>query len=108
MAASKPEWSKHPHECYSLSARLTLAVLGSIVPIGCAAISSGILRQLDDGFRQIGWIFVGVVAVAVASWILGVVKATRSELKDLSDYALVGSIYPANTMLIYFLAQSIK
>lgn len=107
-ARTKPDWSAHPHDCYSMAARTLLAVLGSIVPLGCAAIGNGILQKFDDGVQKAGMVFAAVCVVLVAAWILGIIKAARSELKDLYDYAVLGSVYPANAFLIFFLFQGIK
>jgi hypothetical protein len=108
LVDGKPEWSVHPHSCYGVLTRTSLAIIGSIVPIGCAALSSGVARQFDGGLHTVGWVFVVVCAVLAAAWIAGIIKAARAELKDLSDYVMLGSVYPANTFLIYFLAQGVK
>jgi len=104
----KPDWSVHPHNCYSIGLRIFLATLGSTLPIGCALIGNGILKNLDDGVQKVGLVFVVVCVVALAAWIIGIIKTVRAELKDLSDYAVLGSVYPANTFLIFFLVQAIK
>ena len=105
---SKPDWSVHPHECYSIMRRTIFAVLGSIIPLGCAAIGNGVLQKLDGGVEKVGLVFVVVGVVFVTAWRLGIVKTVRSEMKDLYDYAVLGSVYPANVFLMFFLIQGIK
>ena len=106
--ALAPEWKIHPREVYGILSRTIMAVLGSLVPIGTSLLGSGVLQRLDEGTQRIGLVFYVVLSVICAAWLLGIVKAVRSELKELYDYAIVGSVYPANVLLIGLALQAVR
>lgn len=105
----KPEWesSKHPHDCYSFLARMSLAVLGSVPPLGVMALTSKMPDKLSVPAPGLSTGVLIFGAIIVATWMLGIIKAIRAEQKDLLDYGVLGGIYPANTFLILYALQAV-
>jgi hypothetical protein len=86
---------------------MILVLLGSAVPIGMALLGSGVLRRLEEGTQQVGLQFYVVIGVLVAAWIVGFIRAVASEQKDLTHYAALGSVYPANSFVVALAFQAI-
>ena len=94
------KFDPHPHSVYSPLARFLCALLGSIVPVGAAVIHSGVLKQLDQGQQELGYVFWGVLITFIAIWLISVILVTAAEGKTLPAYIVMGSMPPANIVLI--------
>lgn len=105
--AVTPRWQTHPHKRFRFLTRMIVVCLGSAAPIGMALIGSGVLRKFEDGTQQVGLQFYVVTTVLIAVWILGVIRAVGSDQRELTHYAALGSVYPANSFVFALALQAI-
>ena len=100
------KWKTHPHRVFKCGARIVLALLGSIVPVGLVLIQSNVLTKLDDGAMKVGWVFWTTVIVFCAVWLGAILGAAASEEKTHMKYMFLGSVAPANLTILYLLIQN--
>ena len=108
-SASPPvKWEVHPHQVYKGVSRFFAALLGSIVPFGLFLLREGILEDLDKNSGNLGYTFWGVLTVFAALWLISVLGVSACEERSLTKYILLGSVLPANLMILSLSLQDYK
>ena len=102
------EWQTHPHDAFKIGSRAAFVFAGSLVPFFLILLRSGILRRLDEGTVQLGWVFWGTAALFLAVWAASVILAVAAEEKSLAKYLALGLIGPPNAYLLLELTRSIE